>query len=362
VHEGRPSRALTGRLRRPRAFGFDPVRGAAHPRGVIGSSSSREGALVDLRRKIGALAVDNFFRGLSAVGRMHPRARPARHGVEVTRDVAYLPDGRPEHRLDVYRPSAGTAPWPVVLYVHGGGFRILSKDTHWVMGLAFARRGYLVFNINYRLAPTHPFPAAVEDACAALTWVVENAASYGGDPSRLVLAGESAGGNLVTSLAVASSYARPEPFARAVFEAAQPRAVVAACGMLQVSEASRFGRRRKLPAFLRDRIAEVSSAYLEQADLSSPGAIDLADPLCLLERGGAPDRPLPAFFAPVGTRDPLLDDTRRLGAALERLGVPCETRYYPGEVHAFHALVMREQARRCWTDTFAFLDRHVGAP
>ena len=51
-----------------------------------------------------------------------------------------------------------------MLYVHGGGFRILSKDTHWIMGLAFARRGFLVFNIGYRLAPKHPFPAAIADA------------------------------------------------------------------------------------------------------------------------------------------------------------------------------------------------------
>ena len=61
----------------------------------------------------------------------------------------------------------------------------------------------------------------------------------------------------------------------------------------------------------------------------------------------------------MGTRDPLLDDTRRLGAALDRLGVPYEVRYYPGEIHAFHALVWRPQARAFWRDTFAFLDRYA---
>src|SRR5690606_38779221 len=121
-----------------------------------------------------------------------------RHGVEVIRNVRYGGSDIDAHLLDVYRPRRVDGPLPVVLYVHGGGFRILSKDTHWLMGLAFARRGYLVFNINYRLAPDHPYPAAVEDCAEAYAWLQSNAHEWGGDPSQLVLAGESAGGNLVT--------------------------------------------------------------------------------------------------------------------------------------------------------------------
>ena len=68
---------------------------------------------------------------------------------------------------------------------------------------------------------------------------------------------------------------------------------------------------------------------------------------------------IPAFFAPVGTADPILDDTRRLKVALDRLGVPCEARYYPGEIHAFHAFVVRRPAIECWRHTFDFLDRHL---
>ena len=96
---------------------------------------------------------------MSAVGRLHPDARPERHGVQIVRDVPYLPSDRREHRLDVYRPARANGPLPVVVYIHGGGFRILSKDTHWIMALAFARRGFLVFNLSYRLAPRHRFPA-----------------------------------------------------------------------------------------------------------------------------------------------------------------------------------------------------------
>ncbi|HZS39089.1 MAG TPA: alpha/beta hydrolase [Polyangia bacterium] len=313
-----------------------------------------------LRRRTGALIVDNFFNVLARAGRLHPLARPERHGVEVTRDLAYLPTGAVEHRLDVYRPIERSGPLPVMLYVHGGGFRILSKDTHWMMALGFARRGYVVVNISYRLAPKHPFPAAVADACAAYEWVVAHAAEHGGDPARLILAGESAGANLVTGLAVAAAYRREEPFARAVFDTGvAPKACVPACGILQVSDTERFARRKPISTWLSDRLTEVTDAYLGGADLARPGALDLADPLNVLERGVTPDRPLPPFFVPVGTRDILLDDTRRLKAALDQLGVECDARFYEGEVHAFHAMVFRRAARKCWADTFEFLDRHV---
>jgi acetyl esterase len=291
-------------------------------------------------------------------------ARPERHGVVVERDVPYRAGGAPEHRLDVYRPARSRGPLPVVLYVHGGGFRILSKDTHWVMGLVFARRDYLVLNVNYRLAPRHRFPAAVEDVCAALAWAHANVHRWGGDRDRIVLAGESAGANLVTSLAIACSYERDEPFAREVFHlGVRPRAVVAACGLFQVTDVQRFARRKaRFPRFLLDRLEEVEEAYLGRDH--SPGRnLDLADPVCFLERGIEPVRPLPPFFLPVGTRDPLLDDTRRMARALTALGTEAEARYYPGEVHAFHALVFRPAARLCWDHTFAFLDRRCpGGP
>jgi len=314
-----------------------------------------------LRQHAGAFAVDSFFRLASRAGRLHPDARPERHGLERVVDVPYRHTGLLEHRLDVYRPARREGPLPAVLYIHGGGFRILSKDSHWIMGLAFARRGMVVFNISYRLAPRHPFPAAVEDVCAAYRWVVENAATWGADASRLVVAGESAGANLATAVALSSCWQRPEPFAREVFETAVvPRAVLPACGMHQVTDPDRFRRRRTdLHPFFRDRIHEVAEAYLRAVPEDDPTALDLADPVVFLERAEAPERPLPPFFAGVGTKDPLLDDTRRLAVALERLGAPVEARYYPGELHAFHALVFRPQARRFWADTYAFLDRTI---
>jgi acetyl esterase len=316
-------------------------------------------AAVRARKRAGAMLVDGFFRGLSSAGKLHPLAHPERHDIEVIANVPYLDTGLAEHKLDVYRSRKKKRPLPVVMYVHGGGFRILSKDSHWLMGLIFARRGYLVFNIGYRLAPTHTYPAAIEDTFAAFEWVVKNAASYGGDPSRIVLAGESAGGNLVTSLALACTHARDEVHARRVFDlGVVPKAVVPACGYLQVSGPERFfDAELKVSRFILDRITEVSGAYL--GSHADPVLLELANPLLVLEGDATPDRPLPPFFVPCGTSDPLIVDSRRLKRALDRRGVRCDAPEYEGEHHAFHALIWKESARRCWRETFEFLSEHV---
>ena len=314
-----------------------------------------------LRQRAGAFVVDNFFRSASLLGKLHPRARPHKHGVSVCRDIAYTDSGLRAHRLDVYRPRERAGALPVIIYIHGGGFRILSKDTHWLMGLAFARAGYVVFNISYRLAPRFPFPAGLQDCAAALEWVLEHARSYGGDPDRVVLAGEAAGANLVTALTLMSCYRRPERWAQQVFDSGfTPRALLPYCGMLQVSNAERFKQRRSsISTFVNDRLLEVSRCYLGSDPQGHGTMLDLADPLVVLERGDQPDRPLPPCLATVGTKDPVLDDTRRLESALSAMGVEHEAIYYPGEVHAFHAMVWRDNARRCWRDTFRFLNRWV---
>lgn len=330
-----------------------------------------------LRKRLGALIFDKGLTGVAYLGKLHPRARPAHHGVEVHRNVPYQGSGHHHHLLDIYAPTAlptdlqpgrdpatYTAPHPVVLYIHGGAFRILSKDTHWVMALAFARRGFLVYSINYRLAPTHPFPAALEDAAAAFEFVSRDAAARQGDLSRLVLAGESAGANLVTALSLMTLLKNDQPFAKQVHQTGiVPKVVLPMCGILQVSDAARFARRRALPLWIQDRLQETSDAYI--GSVAEHPAIALADPLCVLEQladadGSLPaDRKPPAYFASVGTRDPLLDDTRRLGKALTRLGIANETRFYDDEVHAFQALVFRRRAQQAWADTYSFLDRHL---
>lgn len=339
----------------PRPRGRLPSPGIGHYLGVVVRPLHKIDAL---RRRANLVATETFFHTASRLGRLHPEARPERHGVELIRDLAYREGKLAEHHLDIYRPTRAEGPLPIVLYIHGGGFHMLSKDTHWLMGLAFARRGYLVFNLSYRLAPRHRFPAAVEDVCAAYEWVVANAETYGGDLSRLVVAGESAGANLATSLALAATHRRPEPFARRVFDTqVVPVAALPACGVFQVSDIERFARRRpELSRYVQHQLEGVARGYLGPDPEGHGELLDFADVLPWLERGEAPDRALPAFLLTVGTRDPLLPDTRRLAAALRKLGARAEARYYPGQLHAFHALVFREPARRCWRDHFEFLD------
>ncbi len=311
-------------------------------------------------------AVGAVFDTSARLGARLPMARPQGHGVMVDKDIAYRDTGETAHLLDVYRPTEASGPLPVVLYIHGGGFRILSKDTHWVVALEYARRGYVVFNINYRLAPAHPYPAAAEDACAAYRWVVENAATYGGDPSRIVVAGESAGANLTMAVVAAACYARPEPWARAVYDLnVRPRAAVPACGILQVSDPRRFQR-----LGLSNRVSQpvIDACYVNyvggshQASVAEVDAqvqdVGLADPLRIIETT-PPDHPLPACYVPVGTADPLLDDSRRLAEAVQKHGGVAHAAYFPRMEHAFHVWVMRPAARQCWAETEAFLDTHV---
>ena len=98
--------------------------------------------------------------------------------------------------LRIYRPSDQTG-LPVCVYLHGGGFVIGSLDTHDPLCRRLANRsGVIVVSVDYRLAPEHRYPAGVEDSSAALDWVAANAVAFGGDPTRLAVSGDSAGGNL----------------------------------------------------------------------------------------------------------------------------------------------------------------------
>lgn len=311
----------------------------------------------------GAAVVDAFFQSLSAAGGSLPMAQPKRHGVEVLRDIPYLDDGKKEHLLDIYRPLKSTGPLPVIFYVHGGGFRILSKDTHWLFGLAYAKRGYILVNINYRLSPKHAFPAAHEDSAAALEWTLKHIAEYGGDPSRIAFAGESAGANLALSLAIAACTQRPEPWAKRIHElGVVPRAVLPACGIFQVSDTKRFASNPKIPTLILDRVMEVTESYLGAALQLDPNGLEMADPLLILENPQTKwERPLPPMFAPCGTWDPLLDDTRRLEKVLGKLGVEHDIRYYDHETHAFHAFYPLPGARRCWADTWNFMAKYLPA-
>jgi acetyl esterase len=103
----------------------------------------------------------------------------------------------------IYTPKKGKAPYPVIVYFHGGGFVIGSNDSYDATprGLANGAEAVVV-SVEYRKAPEHKFPAAHDDAYAAYSWVSKNAGSFSGDPKRIAVAGESAGGNLAANVAI----------------------------------------------------------------------------------------------------------------------------------------------------------------
>ncbi|NUS94615.1 MAG: alpha/beta hydrolase [Nocardia sp.] len=120
------------------------------------------------------------------------------HNLTVTGPGGALP-------IRIYRPRRDASALPVIVFAHGGGFVFCDLDSHDEFCRSMAEGvGAVVVSVDYRLAPEHPAPAAHEDMYAALAWVAEHAAEYGGDPAALVVAGDSAGGNLAATVALAA--------------------------------------------------------------------------------------------------------------------------------------------------------------
>ena len=127
-------------------------------------------------------------------------------------DVAYVPASAPDfdarrHRLDVYQPTRrAAAPRPVVLFIHGGSWNSGSKNDliYKAIGRRLAKNGFVGVVISYRLSPQVRVPQQADDCARALAWTVNHIAEYGGDASRIVLMGHSAGGGLAALLATGS--------------------------------------------------------------------------------------------------------------------------------------------------------------
>jgi acetyl esterase/lipase len=132
--------------------------------------------------------------------------------VEVIRDINYTEGGK-RARLDIYRrKGVDVEHAPVLVQVHGGAWTLGTKEQQGLLLMnRMAERGWVCVAMNYRLAPKHPFPAQIIDVKKAIAWTRENIASYGGDPSYLVITGGSAGGHLAALAALTPGDADYQP-------------------------------------------------------------------------------------------------------------------------------------------------------
>lgn len=300
--------------------------------------------------------VDTAMHAAAALAARSSRFDLAARGFRVERDVRYA--NHEACHLDLYAPE-GAERAPVVVYIHGGGFKLGSKRSHAAVAEPLVTAGYVVVLIDYRLAPEHPFPAALDDCAEAFLWVVANIARYGGDPARLAIGGESAGGNLSLALTLATVHRFLRPTLRRAYDAGVvPKVMFPLCGYLQVTDPERFDDIGRGPhPIVRDRMQSVSRGYLEGADPEH--GLDLASPLLVLESPLELDRRLPPAFISCGEKDPILDDSLRLARSLAERGSPYTLRLEPGAPHGYQAVVITDAARRQWAHAVDFLREHL---
>ena len=221
----------------------------------------------------------------------------------------------------VYTPAAGAAPFPVIVYYHGGGWVIANKEVYDAGPRALAKAvGAVVISVDYRQGPEHKFPAAHDDAVAAYEWVAANARSIRGDSTRLALAGESAGGGLAVATAIA---ARDR-------QMTMPRAIVSVYPIA--------GSDTTTPSYVENATAKplnrpMMSWFFEHY-LRSPA--DRQDPrINLIDANLAGLPPTLILNAQI---DPLRSEGEMLAQRLRAAGVSVEQRTYEGTAHEFFGM------------------------
>ncbi len=216
----------------------------------------------------------------------------------------------------------GAGPFPVVVYFHGGGWVIADKDVYdgGARGIAKIAQAVVV-SVDYRRAPEAKFPAAWDDAFAAYKWAAANAASIKGDPKRLALAGESAGGNLAVATAIAARDGGVQA----------PLHVLAIYPVAQTGDLNTKSYQDSATA---KPLNKAMIGWFVDQLLAKPG--DKSDPrLDLVHAKLAGLAPVTIVNAQI---DPLREDGAMLEAALKKAGVKVERKVYDGTAHEFFGM------------------------
>jgi acetyl esterase len=221
-------------------------------------------------------------------------------------------------RIRVYIPD-GKGPFPVIVFFHGGGFSIGSIESHENVSRSIAKEAAsLVFSVDYRLAPENPFPAAFDDAYAAVQWVQANAAEFNGDPARLGVAGDSAGGNLAAAVSLKARDEEGPSIGLQIL--LYPTTVLTDMD---------FPSRRNFSGYVltEESGKNVLDHYLPDiSDRSNP----YASPLLADDHSR-----LPPAYVMTAAFDPLLDEGLLYAERLREAGVPVTYRNYEGMLHGF---------------------------
>lgn len=257
-------------------------------------------------------------------------------GVDIRADVQYESIGGTALTMDAYLPQ-GTGPFPALIAIHGGGFVGGDKSLMRGVSIYFAQNGYAVFSIDYRLAPEFPYPAAVQDAQAAVTFVRDHAQEYKVDPGRVGVIGGSAGGTIAVSLGAASK--------GHLASGSGVAAVVSWSGALDLAGvlSDRSGREGVATAVL-------SYAGVQGADPNSAEAqtkLEAASPSAQVAKGDPP-----MFIANAITELMPLPQAQAFVDKLTQLGVPHEFLNPPQG----HALRYAGQAE---PPTLSFLNKYL---
>ena len=238
---------------------------------------------------------------------------------EVTDSWLPGPDG--DLPVRIYRPSA-ERPLPALLYYFGGGWTLGSIDTADGISRSLANAaGCLVVTVGYRLAPEHPFPAAVEDCHAALRWVASAAEEIGADPTRLAVGGDSAGGNLAAVVALLARDEGEIDLAGQLL--VYPNTdLLAEGGSITENNDDWLFNHQSVEWYRKHYLADPLDG--ENPLVSPLRAKDLSD--------------LPPALVITAEYDPLRDQGEEYAARLSEAGATVELTRYPGMVHGFFAM------------------------